>query len=58
MKYAIKIPICIFVKWNTEYGIEQVIGTNAKNQTKLIDFDYSYYAPDIKGHLMNIFLKL
>ena len=47
----------IFVKWNTEYGIEQVIGTNSKNETKLIDFDYSYYAPDIKGHLMNIFLN-
>jgi V-type H+-transporting ATPase subunit a len=48
----------IFVKWSTEYGIHPIsyIDNEGKNQTA--KFDYSYYAPDIKSLLMNIFLNM
>jgi vacuolar-type H+-ATPase subunit I/STV1 len=48
----------IFVKWSTEYGIHPIsyIDNEGKNQTS--KFDYSYYAPDIKSLLMNIFLNM
>ena len=46
----------IFVKWATPYEIEIL---EYKNNTKIEKFslDHSYYAPDIKSYLMNIFLK-
>ena len=47
----------IFVKWATEYGIEKIEFQDSKNVTQHVNFDYSYYAPDIKSHLMNIFLN-
>ena len=47
----------IFVKWATEYGIEEIEYKDSKNVTQHVNFDYSYYAPDIKSHLMNIFLN-
>ena len=42
----------IFVKWATHYEKKYV-----QNGNEMIQFDYSYYAPDIKSYLMNIFLK-
>ena len=47
----------IFVKWSTEYGIHPITYKDAQNITRTDEFDYSYYAPDIKTHLMNIFLN-
>ena len=47
----------IFVKWATEYGFEEIEYVDSNNVTQHVNFDYSYYAPDIKSHLMNIFLN-
>ena len=46
----------IFAKWSTEYGIVN-FNVTVGNETETVEFDYSYYAPDIKTHLMNIFLR-
>ena len=48
----------IFAKWATNYDIKNVEYYNEdliKNETA--PFDFSYYAPDIKSYLMNIFLR-
>ena len=47
----------IFTKWNTEYGIKNITYTDEEGTTQTFEFDYSYYAPDIKTLLMNIFLN-
>ena len=48
----------IFAKWATSYELEIFnFNNNFTNITESITFDHSYYAPDIKTYLMNIFLK-
>ena len=48
----------IFAKWSTSYELEIFnFNNNFTNITESITFDHSYYAPDIKTYLMNIFLK-
>ena len=43
----------IFAKWATKYETIQIEINNKK-----VDFSFTYFAPDIKTYLMNIFLNL